>query len=260
MFFFFFFKQKTAYEMCGRDWSSDVCSSDLSNDQVVTIGNDKTHILRVHLQFVRQPAFILVMLHFLVTCFGENTFISLFVDYIVKKEVLTATQAALGMTISGGCMIAGSLTLTLLSHWHLDRLLVTAISEFSFGLAILFTPLSTAVVNAYPLLVVFGFFEAIFAANIISLISHEFGDDHLMAKVSYMYMSLGFGSVIGPIIAGQITALMGGDTAFYLLGTTPMIGGSMMAAYWLHKRRINQTRGVRDLTSGTNMQLGPHEK
>ena len=27
--YFFFFKQKTAYEMCGRDWSSDVCSSDL---------------------------------------------------------------------------------------------------------------------------------------------------------------------------------------------------------------------------------------
>ena len=27
--FFFFFKKKTAYEMCGRDWSSDVCSSDL---------------------------------------------------------------------------------------------------------------------------------------------------------------------------------------------------------------------------------------
>ena len=25
----FFVKQKTAYEMCGRDWSSDVCSSDL---------------------------------------------------------------------------------------------------------------------------------------------------------------------------------------------------------------------------------------
>ena len=27
----FFFKQKTAYEMCGRDWSSDVCSSDLGD-------------------------------------------------------------------------------------------------------------------------------------------------------------------------------------------------------------------------------------
>src|SRR5213075_3460270 len=27
--FFFFFKQKTAYEITRRDWSSDVCSSDL---------------------------------------------------------------------------------------------------------------------------------------------------------------------------------------------------------------------------------------
>ena len=28
--FFFFFKQKTAYEIYQCDWSSDVCSSDLS--------------------------------------------------------------------------------------------------------------------------------------------------------------------------------------------------------------------------------------
>src|ERR671924_1526180 len=28
-YFFFFFKQKTAYEIVSRDWSSDVCSSDL---------------------------------------------------------------------------------------------------------------------------------------------------------------------------------------------------------------------------------------
>src|SRR3546814_6673471 len=33
--FFFFFKQKTAYEMRISDWSSDVCSSDLvQHDQV----------------------------------------------------------------------------------------------------------------------------------------------------------------------------------------------------------------------------------
>src|SRR5216117_3615768 len=30
MYFFFFFKQKTAYEIRKGDWSSDVCSSDLS--------------------------------------------------------------------------------------------------------------------------------------------------------------------------------------------------------------------------------------
>src|SRR6187551_2591623 len=31
--FFFFFKQKTAYEITHSDWSSDVCSSDLSRDR-----------------------------------------------------------------------------------------------------------------------------------------------------------------------------------------------------------------------------------
>ena len=29
--FLFFFKQKTAYEIVSRDWSSDVCSSDLTD-------------------------------------------------------------------------------------------------------------------------------------------------------------------------------------------------------------------------------------
>src|SRR3546814_12188179 len=31
LYFFFFFKQKTAYEMRISDWSSDVCSSDLAS-------------------------------------------------------------------------------------------------------------------------------------------------------------------------------------------------------------------------------------
>src|SRR3546814_2124158 len=40
--FFFFFKQKTAYEMRISDWSSDVCSSDLVMGKVdiLVIGNE----------------------------------------------------------------------------------------------------------------------------------------------------------------------------------------------------------------------------
>src|SRR3546814_2897767 len=34
-FCFFFFKQKTAYEMRISDWSSDVCSSDLTDGEIV---------------------------------------------------------------------------------------------------------------------------------------------------------------------------------------------------------------------------------
>src|SRR3546814_1601807 len=36
---FFFFKQKTAYEMRISDWSSDVCSSDLKADNTLAAGN-----------------------------------------------------------------------------------------------------------------------------------------------------------------------------------------------------------------------------
>src|SRR3546814_2631601 len=40
--FFFFFKQKTAYEMRISDWSSDVCSSDLAwaalNERALPLG------------------------------------------------------------------------------------------------------------------------------------------------------------------------------------------------------------------------------
>src|SRR3546814_1794487 len=43
MYFFFFFKQKTAYEMRISDWSSDVCSSDLVSTEVGT-GNAKTYV------------------------------------------------------------------------------------------------------------------------------------------------------------------------------------------------------------------------
>src|SRR3546814_10041351 len=35
---FFFFKQKTAYEMRISDWSSDVCSSDLGDERLVRLG------------------------------------------------------------------------------------------------------------------------------------------------------------------------------------------------------------------------------
>src|SRR3546814_10061207 len=35
---FFFFKQKTAYEMRISDWSSDVCSSDLNEDALAQAG------------------------------------------------------------------------------------------------------------------------------------------------------------------------------------------------------------------------------
>ena len=39
MWYFFFFKQKTAYEIYQCDWSSDVCSSDL--EVIIELRNSK---------------------------------------------------------------------------------------------------------------------------------------------------------------------------------------------------------------------------
>src|SRR3546814_9730481 len=44
--FFFFFKQKTAYEMRISDWSSDVCSSDL-DPRAVARGTESPHPVAV---------------------------------------------------------------------------------------------------------------------------------------------------------------------------------------------------------------------
>src|SRR3546814_2802531 len=46
----FFFKQKTAYEMRISDWSSDVCSSDLFEDQFVM--DQVKMLLQVHDELV----------------------------------------------------------------------------------------------------------------------------------------------------------------------------------------------------------------
>src|SRR3546814_9271838 len=44
---FFFFKQKTAYDMRISDWSSDVCSSDLPQDQLIAILKAEAEAARV---------------------------------------------------------------------------------------------------------------------------------------------------------------------------------------------------------------------
>src|SRR3546814_8813541 len=54
-FFFFFFKQKTAYEMRIRDWSSDVCSSDLDGDAGQRIFGDGDGQAGLVAQLVVQP-------------------------------------------------------------------------------------------------------------------------------------------------------------------------------------------------------------
>ena len=59
-FVFFFFKQKTAYEIRPRDWSSDVCSSDLTNRsvEITPIG----HTILEHARLIMEQADVIQQL------------------------------------------------------------------------------------------------------------------------------------------------------------------------------------------------------
>src|SRR3546814_1326024 len=54
--FFFFFKQKTAYEMRISDWSSDVCSSDLVGDREPARGTLQQAHAQLGFQLADAPA------------------------------------------------------------------------------------------------------------------------------------------------------------------------------------------------------------
>src|SRR3546814_17839572 len=57
MCFFFFFKQKTAYEMRISDWSSDVCSSDLTGKSDAAIDQQQLAVIaQVEMQRGRPQA------------------------------------------------------------------------------------------------------------------------------------------------------------------------------------------------------------
>ena len=49
--FFFFFKQKTAYEIGTGDWSSDVCSSDLLQADWLLLENEKKATLEINMPY-----------------------------------------------------------------------------------------------------------------------------------------------------------------------------------------------------------------
>ena len=54
MIFFFFFNQKTAYEVVSGDWNSDVCSSDLGDLLLTATVKDDDEIL----EYITEPELI----------------------------------------------------------------------------------------------------------------------------------------------------------------------------------------------------------
>src|SRR3989442_9804749 len=54
LFFFFFFSSRRRHTRCGRDWSSDVCSSDLMNTAIFT-GSPSCTMVAISAMFIWKP-------------------------------------------------------------------------------------------------------------------------------------------------------------------------------------------------------------
>src|SRR3546814_5765836 len=108
---FFFFKQKTAYEMRISDWSSDVCSSDLSDalGESLGIGNadlfgchngqsteDELHVLSA-LEHLREPV---------ESCIGVRS-AHRFLQGADHVKMVLAILVAIGKTGAKGLRYAG---------------------------------------------------------------------------------------------------------------------------------------------------------
>src|SRR5216110_3566620 len=94
--FFFFFKQKTAYEISSRDWSSDVCSSDLrsgSFPSVTTVARTPGSLtvgpLRPVILRLAAPAVAMMACHF-----SFNLIDSIWVGRLIGPGALAAVSTA----------------------------------------------------------------------------------------------------------------------------------------------------------------------
>src|ERR1051326_9272593 len=96
--FFFFFKQKTAYEIKECDWSSDVCSSDLNTHErhpVVSLPAPvgRTHRSEEHTSELQSHSFISYAVFCLKKKKNRNSFHTNLNRPHVSEYVITALQS-----------------------------------------------------------------------------------------------------------------------------------------------------------------------
>src|SRR3546814_3073935 len=94
---FFFFKQKTAYEMRISDWSSDVCSSDLSGKECPVLVARVTRQSAQQIGSVRLGASLIVTLG---SSPGETPVVE--IDRVAQWFGLTPAEARLAVALAAG--------------------------------------------------------------------------------------------------------------------------------------------------------------
>ncbi|XP_067930837.1 uncharacterized protein [Watersipora subatra] len=208
----------------------------------VSIGKKLRSKLQANLAVLKDALFIFYMVYFMAISLGENTYYSLAVDYSVStRNILTLKEASLAMSVTGICVLAGSVVLIFLSHWSIDRQVFGIVTSTLLSLSLLAMPLVESPAGMFAISVVFGLMDGMFVSGISSLIQYQFGhNEQFLTRFSYLMLMVGVGSVIGPIGAGHLGNTVGMENSFYFLGGVSLCGSISYAIYVIFIKIKNQ--------------------
>ena len=215
---FFFFKQKTAYEIKECDWSSDVCSSDLLTTKEIHISQSENSSKDPKI-FLNPDLLLLVILIFLYVS-AEISFSSWIVDYLYKVRSFSLKSASIMLTVFWGLVMFGRF----IASFAVDRigymrsLMITvclAVITFSAGII-------PGKFFSY-LLPLTGFFFALIFPTVTALAAKIFPDNK--HKVfSFLFFFAGLGGLVGPWVVGYSANWLGIAIGFpmiifFIIGT-----------------------------------------
>ena len=95
-------------EQCPNDSNEATCC--------VTPDSQRLSVLASHEYVLKEPAFILFLFYNFFAAAGEFTFYAFAVDFSASMGILTLTDAALGVTLTGISFFVAAFLLTILSH------------------------------------------------------------------------------------------------------------------------------------------------
>ena len=191
-------------------------------------------VLASHIFVLKDPLFIQYLFYNLFAAAGEMTFYAFAVDYSVSMDVLSLTEAALGMTLASVSFFVAAILLTILSHWQLDRLLLSIFSILIMGLAILGVSLSQSMAAMYTCYIIVGFAEGLYVSNQVCYIDSYFAhSEYMIVRLSYVFTVTGIGALVGPIVAGRFAEYFGMKYIYFFIGGLPLLGFFILLPYWI---------------------------
>ena len=222
----------THLEDCG---SNEPCGK--SKAEAETECNNGRSIIDSHLYVLKDPVFLTILSYFLVGGTGETGFHTFPVNFAVEFHILTLTEAALGITLTGVATCIGCLFIVILSRWNYDKFAMAVVSMLLIGCSLVSVSLAQHQWSMYLAFTAFGLMDGCWISNVAPWIATHFDEpEYLTVRMSYVFFFNGLSSVIGPVAGGYFISGVGLKYVYYFYGATSLCGAVILMPCYLKIR------------------------